>query len=155
MECFLRVCPCWLITFFLIIFLHKDVHWENFISISFHIEWDMIVVTVFLSILHQMEIHLVQNRKEYCNPDHIPFNFKGNEILVFSVYKHIIPMTHSISTTATYFRTTSTVNMHPRCLINIETFISTRKNNYRIYFSKCKWCGSFISIKASSGNLNY
>ena len=26
------------------------LHWENYISISFHIEWDMIVVTVFLSI---------------------------------------------------------------------------------------------------------
>ena len=24
------------------------LHWENYISISFHIEWDMIVVTVFL-----------------------------------------------------------------------------------------------------------
>ena len=30
-------------------------HWDNYISISFHIEWDMIVVTVFLSILHQVE----------------------------------------------------------------------------------------------------
>ena len=36
------------------------IHWENYISISFHIEWDMIVVTVFLSILNQMEFHLVQ-----------------------------------------------------------------------------------------------
>ena len=30
------------------------MHWENNISISFHIEWDMIVVIVFLSILNQM-----------------------------------------------------------------------------------------------------
>ena len=37
--------------------------WENYISICIHIEWDMIVVTVFISILNQMEIHLVQNRK--------------------------------------------------------------------------------------------
>ena len=36
------------------------VHWENYISISFHIEWDMIEGTVFLSILNQMEFHLVQ-----------------------------------------------------------------------------------------------
>ena len=31
------------------------MHWENYISISFHIEWDMIVVRVFLPILNQME----------------------------------------------------------------------------------------------------
>ena len=26
------------------------LNWENYVSISFHIEWDMVVVTVFLSI---------------------------------------------------------------------------------------------------------
>ena len=46
----------------------------------------MIVVTVFLSNLNQMEIHLVQNRKENCHHDHIPFNLKRNGILVFSVW---------------------------------------------------------------------
>ena len=61
------------------------MHWENYVSISFHIEWDMIVVTVFLSILNQMEIHLVQNRKEICYHDHIPFNVKGNGNIVFLV----------------------------------------------------------------------
>ena len=40
----------------------NNVHWENYISISFPIEWDMIVVTVFLSILNYMEFHLVPNR---------------------------------------------------------------------------------------------
>ena len=47
----------------------------------------MIVVIVFLSILNQREYHLVvnQNRKEDCHHDHIPFNVKGNGILVFSV----------------------------------------------------------------------
>ena len=40
------------------------VHQENYISIAFYIEWDMIVVTVFLSILNQMEIHLVQNGRK-------------------------------------------------------------------------------------------
>ena len=34
-------------------------HWENYTFISFHIEWEMIVVTVFLSILSQMDLHLV------------------------------------------------------------------------------------------------
>ena len=45
-----------------------------------------IVVTVFLSILNQMEFHLTQNRKENCQHDHIPFNLEGNGIPVFSVY---------------------------------------------------------------------
>ena len=35
-------------------------HRENYFPISFHIEWDMIVMTVFLSILNQIEFHLVQ-----------------------------------------------------------------------------------------------
>ena len=46
----------------------------------------MIVVTVFLSIMNLMEIHLDQNRKENCHHDHIPFNLKGNGNIVFSVY---------------------------------------------------------------------
>ena len=50
------------------------------ISISFQIEWDMIVVTVFLSILNQMDFHLVQNRKENCHHDHIPSIRKEMEI---------------------------------------------------------------------------
>ena len=63
-----------------------SIHWENYISISFHIEWDMIVGTVFLSILNQMDFLLVQNRKENCHHDHIPFNLKGNGNIVFSMY---------------------------------------------------------------------
>ena len=34
---------------------------------------------------------LIQNRKENCHHDHIPFNLKGNEILVFSVYTPAFP----------------------------------------------------------------
>ena len=37
------------------------IHWENYISISFKIEWDMIMATVFLSILNWTEFHLIQN----------------------------------------------------------------------------------------------
>ena len=37
----------------------------------------MIMMTVFLLILNQMEFHLVQNGKENCNHDHIPFNLNG------------------------------------------------------------------------------
>ena len=36
------------------------LHWENYIYISYHIEWDMIVVRVFFSILNQMEFYLIQ-----------------------------------------------------------------------------------------------
>ena len=46
----------------------------------------MIVVTLILSILNQIDFHLVQNQKQNCHHDHIPFNLKGNGILVFSVY---------------------------------------------------------------------
>ena len=62
------------------------INWGDYIPISFQIEWDMVMVTVFLSILNQMEIHLVQNRKEHCHHDHIPFNVKGNGNTVFSVH---------------------------------------------------------------------
>ena len=48
------------------------VHCENYVSISFQIEWDMVVGTVFRSILNQMELHLAQNRKE---------NYHHNQIL--------------------------------------------------------------------------
>ena len=45
----------------------------------------MIVVTGFLSILNQIEFHLVQNRKENCFHDHIPFSVKLNGNIVFSL----------------------------------------------------------------------
>ena len=53
------------------------LHCENYPSNSFYIEWDMIIVTVSISILNQMEFHLVQNPKENCHDDHILFNVKG------------------------------------------------------------------------------
>ena len=37
-------------------------------------------------LLNQMEFHLVQNQKENCHHDHIPFNLTGKGMLVFSVY---------------------------------------------------------------------
>ena len=40
----------------------------------------MIVVTVFLLILNQMEIHLVENQKENSHRDHIPSIWKELEI---------------------------------------------------------------------------
>ena len=63
------------------------LHCENYISISFHIEWDVIVVTVFLSILNQMEFQLFQNWKKNCYHDHIYFDLKGNGNIVFSVFQ--------------------------------------------------------------------
>jgi len=63
---------------------------------SFHIEWDIILVTVFLSILNQMELHLIQNRKENRHHDHIPLNVEGNGNVVFSV-QHQTGKTTAIS----------------------------------------------------------
>ena len=40
----------------------------------------------FLLILNRMELHFVQNRKENCHHDHIPFNTKGNGHSFLSVY---------------------------------------------------------------------
>ena len=74
----------------------EKLNWENYIFICFHIEWDMIVVTVFLSILNQMEFNLVQNRKENCHRDHIPFNVKGIGNIVFSVYSILMTGTRVV-----------------------------------------------------------
>ena len=41
----------------------------------------------FFSILNQMQFHLVQNQKENCHHDLIPFNIKGNGNIVLSVQK--------------------------------------------------------------------
>ena len=40
-------------------------------------------------------IHLVQNRKENCPHDHIPFNVKGIGSIVFSVHKSQHPRSRS------------------------------------------------------------
>ena len=78
-------CPI-LIALFRAGFPRQRVYWKNFIFFSSQIEWDMFMMTVFLSIWNQMEFHLVQNRKENCHHDHIPFNVKGNGNIVFSVW---------------------------------------------------------------------
>ena len=61
----------------------------------------MIVVTVFLSILIHMEFNLVQNRKETCHHDHIPFTVKGIGIIVFSVYTAVFLETLTLLNTVT------------------------------------------------------
>ena len=53
-------------------FFSRCVRWENSYSISFQIKWDMIMVTVFLSILNQMEFHLVQKSKGELSPRSFP-----------------------------------------------------------------------------------
>ena len=45
----------------------------------------MIVVTVFFLITDQKEFHLVNNQREHCHYDHIPFNLKGISNLHLSV----------------------------------------------------------------------
>ena len=52
----------------------------------------MIVETVFLSILGQMEFHLVQDQIENCHNDHIPFNMKENVSKVFLSVKKQLDM---------------------------------------------------------------
>ena len=66
--------------------IKENAHSEKYISFSFQIEWNLIVVTVFLFIISQMEFHLVQNRKLNRHFDHIPFNLKGKKILFFYVH---------------------------------------------------------------------
>ena len=41
------------------------------------------VHSFFILILNRIEFHLVQNRKENCHHDHIPFNLKENGNLFF------------------------------------------------------------------------
>ena len=68
------------------------IRWENSYSISFQIEWDVIVVTVFFSILKQMELHSVQNRKENCSFKHNPsYTYEG-----LSMQSNILPANNSI-----------------------------------------------------------
>ena len=59
-------------------------------------EWDMIMVTVFLSIFNQMELHLVQNRKKNCHHDHILFKLKGIGNIAFSVFREETRSTYTI-----------------------------------------------------------
>ena len=56
-----------------------DVSRPDTLLRSFH------AATHYTDNLNQMKIHLVQNGKENCLHDHIPFNLKGNVIRVFSV----------------------------------------------------------------------
>ena len=76
------------------------LHWENYISISFHVEWDMILETVFLSILNKMEFHLVKNKIKNCHQDHIPFNLKviGNIVYISYYFTsiYLIVLSHRI-----------------------------------------------------------
>ena len=48
----------------------------------------MVVVTVFL--LNQMDIHLVQNQKENCHYNYVPFRLKGNVFSVCNLARQII-----------------------------------------------------------------
>ena len=55
----------------------REVHWENYISISFQIEWDLIVLTVFYSNLNQMEIHFLGSKsKRKLSPRSYPIQFQ-------------------------------------------------------------------------------
>ena len=62
------------------------VYSEKYISISFQIERNIIVMRVFLSILNSMEFHLVKNRESICHYDHISFNLNGNRNMFLWVH---------------------------------------------------------------------
>ena len=57
-------------------------HWGNYISISFQIEWNMIVVTVFLPILNQTEFHLVVPKIPKLSLRSYSCQFERNENLI-------------------------------------------------------------------------
>ena len=57
----------------------SGLHWENYISIPFQSEWDMIVVTVFETNGNSIWFN-------NCYHDHIPFTVKGNGNIIFSVH---------------------------------------------------------------------
>ena len=130
------------------------IHWENSISISFHIEWDMIVVTVCLSILNQMEFHLVQNRKENCHHNHIPFNVKGKENIIFPVQ---LVTARAIPLTSTpHFPSSS--DQFPPSQLGITVAIPTRfisetmelrtqnSRRFRLSFDQSSFSIEFLSI---------
>ena len=75
----------------------------------------MIVVTVFLTILNQMEIHLIQNREENCHHDDIPFNVKGNGNIVFSVWQVFANRMNSRTGWEKLAAKTSTRSSHSHC----------------------------------------
>ena len=63
----------------MIFYCYSVSHWENSISICFHSEWDMIVVTVFEPNGNSIWF-------KNCHRDHIPFTVKGKGNIVFSLY---------------------------------------------------------------------
>ena len=68
--------------FFNYIFSYEKKIWFfnyifNYEKNSFQIEWNMIVVRVFLSIKNQTEFYLAHNPKENCHYNYFIFNLKG------------------------------------------------------------------------------
>ena len=94
----------------------------------------MIVVGVFLSILNQIEFHLVENRKENCQQNHIPFNVKGNGNIVFSLQFgrswHYSDIYNSL-----LFTMRSKTH---RCMESISHPRPNTAKNYRLYLARKK-----------------
>ena len=53
-----------------------------YISDYLQIEWNMIVVTIFLMLMNQTEFYLVHNQQENYHYDNIPFTSKGIRTLI-------------------------------------------------------------------------
>ena len=98
-----------------------------------------------------MELYLVQNRKESCHNDHIPFNFKGNGILVFSVYKTIPPW--FLSSLLQKLHSLQDRSVLLSLIIHTKTLLLTRP--FRLAFSPPFSCisFSFLTYKLNSGRF--
>ena len=57
----------------------------------------MVVMRGFLSIVNKRELILVENPRENCNHDHIPFDLKGNENIFVFLSLHMQKKRKSIS----------------------------------------------------------
>ena len=114
------------------------IHYVLISEGSINIDWR--VLTFGRVYIHTLGTFLLKEDHDSGGPD------KLLETTTFSFSIHCIM---SVIHQGVYTRVHT-----PGCIhqgVYIETFISARNNNYRIEFSKRKWC---ISIRASSGNWN-
>ena len=84
------------------------------------------MATVFLSILNQMEFNLVQNRKENCHHDHIPFSEKYSFL---SVGNSLADGKKISELVYTFLRSFSlSFNLYGNRVVNIDEINFLKKN---------------------------
>ena len=113
----------------------------------------MIVVTVFLSILNQMKFHLVQNRKENCHHDHIPFNVRGNRNTDFSVYTERPHASAYMITNCKAHALIQRAHVHTNVYVHAQkTHAHVDITNYLLSNTKAKYYATqliYIAIKSA------